>query len=79
MVSVLKKEQANEVKKKDYCIAELNKNRREISSVPPHPSQCRLASDGKKRQGDRLGASLEEPAAFHLYLPAPESCFCSRS
>ena len=63
MVSVLKKEQANEVKKKDYCMAELNKNRRGSERdvfCLLSPSQCRLASEGKKRQGDSLGASLEE-------------------
>lgn len=46
MVAALKKEQANEVKKKDYCIEELNKNK--------------MASDGKKRKGEGLDAAVEE-------------------
>ncbi|CAK9088660.1 unnamed protein product [Durusdinium trenchii] len=46
MISALKTEQANEVKKKDYCAAEFNQNR--------------LAADAKKRQGEGLNAASQE-------------------
>ncbi|CAK9075915.1 Uncharacterized protein SCF082_LOCUS36690 [Durusdinium trenchii] len=46
MISALKTEQANEVKKKDYCVAEFNQNR--------------LAADAKKRQGEGLNAASQE-------------------
>eukprot|EP00439_Symbiodinium_sp_Y106_P039359 s7302_g4.t2 len=46
MVAALKEEQAAEVKKKDYCIEELQKNR--------------LAFDDKKREGDEFSAAAED-------------------
>lgn len=46
MVAALKKEQADEVKKKDYCIEELNKNK--------------ISTDGKKRQGEGLDATVQD-------------------
>eukprot|EP00435_Cladocopium_sp_Y103_P074983 s22_g52.t2 len=46
MVAALKKEQADEVKKKDYCIEELNKNK--------------ISADGKKRQGEGLDATVQD-------------------
>lgn len=46
MVAALKEEQAAEVKKKDYCIENLQKNR--------------LASDDKKREGDEFSAAAED-------------------
>mmetsp|Transcript_52086 Transcript_52086/g.93793 ORF Transcript_52086/g.93793 Transcript_52086/m.93793 type:complete len:386 (+) Transcript_52086:2-1159(+) len=46
MVAALKEEQAAEVKKKDYCIEELQKNK--------------LQAEDKKRTGEELSASVED-------------------
>ncbi|CAJ1415840.1 unnamed protein product, partial [Effrenium voratum] len=46
MIKALKTEQADEVKKKDYCIEELSKNK--------------LAAEDKQRQGESLDASVQD-------------------
>ncbi|CAJ1392168.1 unnamed protein product [Effrenium voratum] len=54
MIKALKTEQADEVKKKDYCIEELSKNK------PLRLAPILLAAEDKQRQGESLDASVQD-------------------